>query len=370
MPGRTLRSSRQLEKAGLIEKSQVDDVRRVAQRYSVAVTPGIASLIDTVDSDDPVRMQFVPDVQELSAFESELDDPIGDTRNSPVKGVVHRYPDRALLIPTHVCSVYCRYCFRREYVGSNGDGALSSDELADCFRYFREHPEIWEVILSGGDPLVLSVRRLSTIVRELSSIEHVRVVRIHTRAPTAAPERISASLVDALRASKQAIFVILHINHYRELTSEARAACARLIDAGIPVLSQTVLLRKVNDNADELGKLMRLLVESRIKPYYLHHCDVAPGTHHFRTSVTAGQRIMRELRGRYSGLCQPTYVLDIPGGAGKSPIGPSYLAAVTESGSKTVQYVVEDYLGEHHEYQCIDPADSDRDSSKKRSDGK
>ncbi|MDJ0748018.1 MAG: lysine-2,3-aminomutase-like protein [Woeseiaceae bacterium] len=359
MPRRTLRNSRQLENAGLIKESQVEDIRRVAERYSVALTPGIASLIDTTDSDDPIKMQFVPDVRELSTLESELDDPIGDAKNSPVKGVVHRYPDRALLIPTHVCSVYCRYCFRREFVGSNGDDALTSEELADCFRYLRKHPEIWEVILTGGDPLVLSARRLSTIARELSSIEHIGVVRIHTRVPAAAPDRISTSLVDALRATKQALFVILHINHHRELTSEARAACARLIDAGIPILSQTVLLKKVNDNAEELGKLMRLLVENRIKPYYLHHCDLAPGTHHFRTSVAAGQRIMRELRGRYSGLCQPTYVLDIPGGAGKSPIGPSYLAELTKGNSDDIRYVVEDYLGEQHEYQCIDRADEE-----------
>lgn len=369
MPSRSLRTSRQLENAGFIRKSEVDDIHRVAQRYSVAVTPAIASLIDPTSIDDPVGMQFVPDVQELTASESEMDDPIGDTEYSPVKGVVHRYPDRALLIPTHLCSVYCRYCFRREFVGSNGDGALSSDELAECYDYFREHPEIWEVILTGGDPFVLSDRRMSAILQELSTIEHVRVVRIHTRVPTADPERVSVSLVNALRATQQAVFVILHINHCRELTAEARAACARLIDAGIPVLSQTVLLRNINDNANELGALMRLLVENRIKPYYLHHCDLASGTRHFRTSVAAGQRIMRELRGRYSGLCQPTYVLDIPGGAGKSPIGPSYLTATAKSADSSIQYVVEDYLGERHKYLCEDCTEPAKDSSKECSDG-
>jgi len=255
--------------------------------------------------------------------------------------VVHRYPDRALLKLVNVCAVYCRFCFRREMIGP-GRGGLSPRALDAALDYIRAQPRIWEVILSGGDPLVLSARRLKNVVTRLAAIEHVKVIRVHTRAPVVAPERISATLVRALRAPKKATFVVLHVNHPRELTKKARAACARLIDAGIPMLSQSVLLRGINDDADTLGTLMRTLIACRIKPYYLHHADLAPGTAHLRTGIGEGQALMRALRGRYSGLCQPAYVLDIPGGYGKSPIGPNYLS---EDGA-----TVEDFNGRRHAY--------------------
>ena len=219
---------------------------------------------------------------------------------------------------------------------------MSPAALAGALDYIRTHPEIWEVILSGGDPLVLSARRIKDVVGSLAAIDHVKVIRVHTRVPAVAPERISAALVRALRAQDKATFVVLHVNHPRELTKQARAACARFIDAGIPMLSQSVLLRGVNDDAETLGALMRSLVECRIKPYYLHHADLAPGTAHMRTTIAEGQALMRELRGRYSGLCQPGYVLDIPDGHGKSPIGPNYLS---EDGT-----VVEDFQGRRHRY--------------------
>ena len=203
---------------------------------------------------------------------------------------------------------------------------MSPAALAAALDYVRAHPQIWEVILSGGDPLVLSARRLKDVVASLAAIDHVKVVRVHTRVPVVAPDRISAALVRALRARDKATFVVLHVNHPRELTTDARAACARLIDAGIPMLSQSVLLRGVNDDVETLGALMRALVECRIKPYYLHHADLAPGTAHLRTTIAEGQALIRALRGRYSGLCQPAYVLDIPDGHGKSPIGPNYLS--------------------------------------------
>jgi lysine 2,3-aminomutase len=223
-----------------------------------------------------------------------------------------------------------------------GRGGLSPAALAAALAYVRAHPQIWEVILSGGDPLVLSARRLKDIVASLSAIDHVKVIRVHTRVPAVAPERISGALVRALRAREKATFVVLHVNHSRELTKKARAACARFIDAGIPMLSQSVLLRGVNDDVETLGALMRCLVECRIKPYYLHHADLAPGTAHLRTTIAEGQALMRALRGRYSGLCQPAYVLDIPDGHGKSPIGPNYLG---EDGT-----VIEDFQGRRHQY--------------------
>jgi lysine 2,3-aminomutase len=259
---------------------------------------------------------------------------------------VHRYPDRVLLKPVHVCAVYCRFCFRREVVGHGR--SLSAIELKAALGYIRAHSEVWEVVLTGGDPLVLSPRRLGEIVQQLAAIEHVKVVRVHTRVPVVEPDRITPELVGALAAPGKATYVALHVNHARELSPKARAACARLVDAGIPMLSQTVLLRGVNDDAAVLGELMRALVESRIKPYYLHHGDLAPGTAHWRTSIEQGQALLRSLHGRLSGLCQPTYVLDIPGGHGKSPIGPSYLERVATDGA--AHYEVEDFNGGRHVY--------------------
>jgi lysine 2,3-aminomutase len=258
--------------------------------------------------------------------------------------VVHRYPDRVLLKLTHVCAVYCRFCFRREMIGPD-TAPLTPRQLDAAMGYIAAHPEIWEVVLTGGDPLVLSARRLKQVVSRLAAIPHVKVIRVHTRIPVADPARITGELVRALKTSGKATYVVLHANHARELTDAAREACARLIDAGIPMLSQSVLLSGVNDDPQTLGALMRALVECRIKPYYLHHGDLAPGTSHLRTSIERGQELMRALRGRLSGLCQPTYVLDIPGGHGKSPIGPSYL-----SRDGADQYWVEDFNGGLHCY--------------------
>jgi lysine 2,3-aminomutase len=247
----------------------------------------------------------------------------------------------------HVCPVYCRFCFRREQVGPRGRPSLSRAELDAALAYVRARPEIWEVILTGGDPLVLSARRLRAVVRALAAIEHVKVIRVHTRVPVATPERVTREVVNALKASGKATYVVLHANHPRELTPAARAACARVIDAGVPMLSQSVLLRGVNDDAATLGALMRALVESRIKPYYLHQGDLARGTAHLRTSIAEGQELMRALRGRYSGLCQPTFVLDIPGGHGKVPVGPIYFAP-GEKGSSSG--LVLDPAGRRHPY--------------------
>jgi lysine 2,3-aminomutase len=337
----TVRRVKELCDRALVPQERLNDLTAVATRYAVAITPAMADLIDPNNPDDPIARQFVPDARELEQHADERADPIGDQPFTPVEGIVHRYPDRVLLKLVNVCAVYCRFCFRREMVGP-GRGGLSPQALAASLGYIGAHPEIWEVILSGGDPLVLSARRLKDLVARIGAIDHVKVIRVHTRVPAVAPERISAALVRALRLRNKATFVVLHVNHPRELTRKARAACARLIDAGIPMLSQSVLLRGVNDDAETLGALMRALVESRIKPYYLHHADLAPGTAHLRTTIAEGQELMRALRGRYSGLCQPAYMLDIPGGHGKSPIGPNYLS---KDGSE-----VEDFSGQRHIY--------------------
>ncbi|MBP6382932.1 MAG: lysine-2,3-aminomutase-like protein [Pseudomonadales bacterium] len=302
-----------------------DALARVAARYAVAITPAMEALIDPHDPQDPVALQFRPDARELITLADEHPDPIGDHAHAPVEGIVHRYPDRCLLKLVHVCAVYCRYCFRREMVGPAGDGMLGSAELDAAIGYIEAHPEIWEVVLTGGDPFVLSPRRLAEVTTRLAPIPHLKVLRWHTRVPVVDPARVTAELVAAIGSSNATTWVVLHANHPRELTTQARDAIARLADAGIPLLAQTVLLKGVNDDAGTLESLMRALVESRVRPYYLHHLDKAPGTAHFRCTLERGRELVRELRERASGICQPTYVLDIPGGHGKTPIAESGL---------------------------------------------
>jgi lysine 2,3-aminomutase len=292
----------------------------VASRYAVAITPAMEALIDEADPHDPIAAQFRPDARELIIAPDELIDPIGDAAHSPVKGVVHRYADRVLLKLLHVCPVYCRFCFRRETVGPDGEGALTREELDAALAYITAHPEIWEVILTGGDPFMLSARRAREITERLAAIEHVRIIRWHTRVPAVDPLRVTPDFVDAIKAGGATTYVVLHANHPREITEEARAAIARIVDAGVPMLSQSVLLKGVNDDAETLEALMRALVETRVKPYYLHHLDKAPGTSHFRCTIEAGQQLAQHLQQGASGLCQPAYVLDIPGGHGKAPL--------------------------------------------------
>ncbi len=352
---RTLREVPELVARGLAPASALSDLDKVAARYAVAVTPDIADLIDPNDPNDPIARQFIPSADELVVQPPERADPIGDDAHSPVAGIVHRYPDRVLFKLVHVCAVYCRFCFRREMVGPGKENALSDSAYRAALDYIRARTEIWEVILTGGDPLMLSPRRLSEIMRDLAGIDHVRIVRIHTRVPVADPARIGEEMVAALKVKGTTVWVALHANHARELSASARAACARLIDAGIPMVSQSVLLRGVNDNIGALEGLMRAFVECRIKPYYLHHGDLAPGTAHLRTSLAEGQELMRALRGRVSGLCQPEYVLDIPGGCGKSPVGPNYLFPQDSlpherEGDAETRYRIVDYCGDVHLY--------------------
>ena len=351
----TLRQPAELVAHGLATADQLAGLEQVAARYAVAVTPDIAALIDPNDPADPIARQFIPTSAELALQPGERADPIEDQKYSPVAGIVHRYPDRALFKLVHVCAVYCRFCFRREMVGPGKDSALSDTAYGVALDYIRAHSEIWEVILTGGDPLMLSPRRLAEIMSDLAAIDHVRIIRLHTRVPVADPTRISAELVAALRVAGATTWVALHANHARELTPNARAACARLIDSGIPMVSQSVLLRGVNDDDATLEALMRAFVESRIKPYYLHHGDLAPGTAHLRTTLARGQELMRALRGRVSGLCQPDYVLDIPGGHGKSPVGPTYVEpakSCVDDGDRPqeTRYCVTDYCGDVHLY--------------------
>lgn len=337
MDARTLRTLEDLAQADLVAAEALPQLEAVAARYAVAITPAMAELIP---DNGAMAAQFVPTAAELVHAPEERADPIGDDAHSPVEGIVHRYPDRVLLKANHACAVYCRFCFRREMVGPDGIRPLSPAQLDAAMAYIAGRPEIWEVILTGGDPLILSPRRLADLMARLARIDHVKVVRFHTRVPAVDPARITPALVRALKTGGKTVWVALHANHADELTPAAEAAIARLVDAGLPMVSQTVLLRGVNDDAATLEALMRRFVELRIKPYYLHHADLAPGTGHFRTTIAQGQGLMRQLRGAVSGLCQPTYVLDIPGGHGKSPVGPAYVGdgEVTDPGGQAHPY--------------------------------
>lgn len=340
-----IRNVDELIATGLAPETARDDLGRVARRYAVAITPEMASLIDHSDPDDPIARQFVPTVAELDTRPEERADPIGDDAHSPVPGIVHRYPDRVLLKAVTICPVYCRFCFRRESVGPDHGGALPRDKLDAALAYIAAHEEIWEVILTGGDPLVLSPARLRAIMEPLAAIAHVKIVRLHTRVPVVMPAQIDAALIEALKACGKTVYVALHANHPREFTAGAKAAIARLVDAGIPMVSQSVLLRGVNDDVETLGELMRCYVEARVKPYYLNHGDLAPGTAHFRTTVAEGRALVAALRGRFSGLCQPQYVLDIPGGAGKSLLDGDSLTSEGDG------YRVRDWRGGEHSYE-------------------
>jgi len=330
----------ELLKAGLIDPEKLKAIEKVAEKFSISLTPQVLEIMQTGSEGDKaaILQQFVPSEQELSTTASESKDPIGDDVYTQVKGIVHRNSDRCLLMPLLACPVYCRFCFRREKVGSNSK-ALSEAELQSALTYIAEHKELWEVILTGGDPLMLNPKKLGQILQVLENIAHVEVIRIHTRVPLFDSNRITDQMIQALKINK-AVYVALHTNHPSELTERAQKACARFVDAGIPMLSQTVLLKGINDTPEIMGELMRGLVKNRIKPYYLHHGDLAEGTAHFRTTVKEGQVLMKALRRQYSGLCLPTYVLDIPGGFGKVPIGHTYF----ECGK------VEDYQGNLHSY--------------------
>ena len=325
---------------GFVEKASAAGLEAIVERYALSVTPAMADLINPADADDPIARQFIPDLRESQTRPEELADPIGDGAHSPIEGIVHRYPDRVLLKLLHVCPIYCRFCFRREMVGPGAEQILSPDALNAALDYIRNHSEIWEVILTGGDPLALSPRRLADVLQQLDEIAHVKIVRIHTRVPAVDPNRIDARMIEALKSSKKTLYLALHANHPRELGAAAQEALAKLAGAGIALVSQTVLLRGVNDDFETLAALMRRFVELRVKPYYLHQADLAPGTSHFRVGLDEARALVGELRAKVSGLCQPTFVLDIPGGFGKVPVGPDHLAGTG----------VLDHKGQAHAY--------------------
>jgi lysine 2,3-aminomutase len=339
-----LRSLDDLIDHGLVSNVSAVALAPVAERYAIGMTDAMARLVDPADSTDPIALQFVPDIRELVTTPDERDDPIGDEVHSPVEGIVHRYPDRALLKLVHICPVYCRFCFRREMVGPDKGEMLSEADLDRAFAYLAEHTEIWELVITGGDPLILSPRRLEGIGERLAKIPHIKIVRWHTRVPVVMPEAVTDALARALKPAGKTVWLAVHANHQRELTDEARAACARLSASGIHLISQTVLLKGINADVATLSALMRGFVETGIKPYYLHHGDLAPGTSHWRVSLGEGKALIGELRGALSGLAQPTFVIDLPGGHGKVPIAPLSCDSEGEG------WRITDWQGYTHDY--------------------
>ena len=334
----------------IAESAQIaQNIEQVARKYAVAVSPTLLALVDPADPNDPIARQFLPSLEELNILPEERTDPIGDHDHSPVPGIVHRHPDRVLFKVVAACPVYCRFCFRREMIGpssiKNGkDNALSKDDFEAALAYIAGHPEIWEVILTGGDPFILSPRRIAEITQRLAAIAHVKIIRWHTRVPVVDPERVTDDLVAALHAPGATTWVAVHANHAREFSLPARTAIARLVDGGIGLVSQSVLLKGVNDTVETLAALMRAFAENRIKPYYLHHPDLARGTSHFRVGIEEGLALVSELRARLSGLAMPTYMLDIPGGFGKVPLESANVEKTTTG------HRIRDGRGQWHDY--------------------
>ncbi|MGE4482391.1 lysine-2,3-aminomutase-like protein [Acidocella sp.] len=315
-PQRTLRTPQDLVHAGLLRPENLHGAQEVAARYAIAVPPTLATKITSPS--DPLGLQFLPDPAELITAAHEDVDPIADEALSPLPGIVHRYPDRALLKPLLACPVYCRFCFRREQVGPDG-GLLSAEQLDAAYAYIAARPAIHEVILTGGDPLILSPRRLGAILRALDDIPHVDLLRIHTRVPVADPSLINDALLAALETRKP-LYIAVHANHAREFSPTANAALRRLSRLGIPLLGQSVLLAGVNDSEMALADLFHTMLRARVKPYYLHQLDAAPGTARFHVAPERGREILANLRGKISGTAFPTYILDRPGGLGKIPL--------------------------------------------------
>ncbi len=330
----------------LTAAERAGSVRALAGGFPLSITPYYASLIDVDDLACPIRRQCVPQASEADEVPGDLRDPLGEEANEVAPHLVQRYPDRALLIATDRCSVYCRFCTRSRMVG-NGGGTRALATLQPAFAYLRAHPEVREVIVSGGDPLVMKSERIAALLSALAEIESVGNVRVASRTPVTLPQRITPDLCRALRAHP-ATWLMTHFNHPRELTPEARRACALLVDHGIPVMNHTVLLRGVNDDADVLEALFRGLVRARVRPYYLLQADPVRGTGHLRTKLAVGLAIMERLQGRLSGIALPRFIVDTPNGRGKVPVGPNYIVGSSQ-GSTTLRT----FRGELVDY--IDP---------------
>lgn len=324
-------SAEELAKILPLSSEEQAGVERCLRHFRMAVTPYYASLMDPADPESPIRKQAVPSVRELDVQPCDRADPLCEDAYSPVPGLVHRYPDRVLLLLTHRCSMYCRHCTRRRLVGGE-DFSLGEEQLERAYAYIEAHREVRDVLLSGGDPLVLPDSKIEGVLRRLRAIPHVEVIRIGTRTPVVMPMRITDALAAMLKRY-QPLWLNTHFNHPQEITPDSARACAKLADAGIPLGNQSVLLRGVNDNAETLKKLFTGLVQIRVRPYYLYQCDVSRGIGHFRTPLAEGIGIMKQIRGFISGFAVPEFVVDLPGGGGKTPATPEYILRMDDRGA-------------------------------------
>ncbi|NLI55223.1 MAG: KamA family radical SAM protein [Clostridiales bacterium] len=336
-------TAEQLKRVLPLTPQEQEDIETCLGAFRMAITPYYASLIEPSNPHDPIRMQAVPSILETHADANDMADPLGETEDSPVPHLVHRYPDRVLLLVTLQCSMYCRHCTRRRAVGEE-DRAITPAQLQKAISYIRAHTEIRDVLISGGDPLTMSTAKLETIISSIRAIEHVEIIRIGTRVPVVMPMRITTELTDMLRRYHP-IWINTHFNHPNELTPEAARACAAIVDAGIPLGNQTVLLRGINDDAETMKRLLLGLVKMRVRPYYLYQCDLSCGIGHFRTRVETGIEIMRKLTGNISGYALPKYVIDAPGGGGKIPVGYDYVLSRDDK-----EVLLENYRGQRYRY--------------------
>jgi len=310
-----------------LTRQEEEEIAKVLTVFRMGITPYYASLMDPDDPNCPIRRQAIPTIAETYFGTADMHDPLSEEKDSPVPGLTHRYPDRVLFLITDQCSMYCRHCTRRRFAGQR-DGGVDWKYIEQGVEYIRNTPAVRDVLLSGGDALLMADSRLETIIQMLREIPHVEVIRIGTRTPVVMPQRITDDLVNMLK-KYHPIWLNTHFNHAKEITPEAAAACEKLVDAGIPVGNQSVLLRGVNDNPETMKELVLKLVKIRVRPYYIYQCDLSAGIEHFRTKVSKGIEIMEALRGHISGYAVPTYVIDVPGGGGKTPVMPQYLLSMS-----------------------------------------
>jgi lysine 2,3-aminomutase len=327
-----------------LSPEEIEAIEASKGRMATAITPYFAKLMDRNDSNCPIRRQAIPTMAEFHFSPADLMDPCAEDENSPVHGLVHRYPDRALLLVTDKCAVYCRYCTRRRMVGSS-EKCITEEDLDEAIAYIQATKKVRDVLISGGDPLLLEDDHLERIIAKVRKAPHVEIVRIGTRVPVTLPQRITPTLASILK-KYHPLWISIHFTHPKEITKEVRRACAILAEAGIPLGSQTVLLRGINDRSVVMKRLMHELLKIRVRPYYIYQCDLAMGTEHFRTPIAVGINIIEKLRGHTTGYAVPSFVIDAPGGGGKIPIGPTYLISQDKG-----KVVLRNYQGKVFEYQ-------------------
>lgn len=332
-----------LEKILPLPLQEKEEIAACLEKFRMAITPYYASLINPNDKNDPIRLQCVPSIKETYIDETDLADPLDEEGDSPVKHIVHRYPDRVLFLVTCKCSMYCRHCTRRRIVGEE-DRIITEKELNTALDYIRKHTEIRDVLVSGGDPLVMSTERLEHIIKSIREIPHVDIIRIGTRVPVVMPMRITEELLSMLK-KYHPIWINTHFNHPKEITPESQMACEKIVDSGIPLGNQTVLLKGINDKPEIMKELMLKLVHMRVRPYYLYQCDLSMGISHFRTDVKTGIDIVHSLQGYISGYAIPKFVIDAPGGGGKVPVGYNYVVNCDDN-----EVILENYAGKRYVY--------------------